>query len=117
MFAMAQRWYIGNGKLVDVLGSEKSVLSDSPDARSQERCNMPLSDVVPNQFEEWMDQCEAGARQGAHERFGNVCSVDPEQLYSEDRLGCARGMVWAFGFQAVLLIAIGAYWMLRFLLR
>jgi hypothetical protein len=108
---------------------------------------MPLSDAVPNQFEEWMDQYEAGARQGVHERFdltdragnekkwnaallpadvkpsealapvGNVCSVDPEQLYSEDRLGCARGMVWALGFQAALLIAIGAYWTLRFLLR
>jgi hypothetical protein len=32
----------------------------------------------------------------------DVCSDDPEQLYYEDKLGCARGVVFALAFQAVL---------------
>ena len=32
----------------------------------------------------------------------DVCTDDPEQLYYEDKLGCARGIVFAFAFQAAL---------------
>jgi hypothetical protein len=32
----------------------------------------------------------------------DVCSDNPEQLYYEDKLGCARGIVFAFAFQVAL---------------
>jgi len=41
-----------------------------------------------------------------------VCSDDPEQLYYEDKLGCARGVVFAFAFQAVLVVVIAVCWRL-----
>jgi hypothetical protein len=69
---------------------------------------MPLSDPVPNQFERWTDQSSP--------HVGNVCSVDPEQLYHEDRLGCARGVVRALLFEAAL-VAIVCYWKLHLYLR
>jgi hypothetical protein len=50
-------------------------------------------------------------------QVGNVRSVDPELLYSEDKLGCARGVIWAFVFEAALIIAIAIFWKLRFFLR
>jgi hypothetical protein len=34
----------------------------------------------------------------------DVCSDDPEQLYYEDKLGCARGVVFALSFQLVLVL-------------
>ncbi len=37
----------------------------------------------------------------------DVCSDDPEQLYYEDKLGCARGVVFALAFQGAL-VALGA---------
>jgi hypothetical protein len=48
---------------------------------------------------------------------GNVRSVDRELLYSENKLGCARGVIWAFVFEAALIIAIAIFWKLRFFLR
>jgi hypothetical protein len=50
-------------------------------------------------------------------QVGNVRSVDPELLYGENKLGCARGVLWAFVFEAALLIAIAIFWKLRFFLR
>jgi hypothetical protein len=50
-------------------------------------------------------------------QVGNVRSVDPELLYNEDKLGCARGVLWAFVFEAALIIAIAIFWKLRFSLR
>jgi hypothetical protein len=32
-----------------------------------------------------------------------VCQDNPEQTYYEDKLGCARGIVYAFAFQGALL--------------
>jgi hypothetical protein len=32
----------------------------------------------------------------------DVCTDNPEQLYYEDKLGCARGIVFAIAFQLVL---------------
>jgi|HubBroStandDraft_2_1064218.scaffolds.fasta_scaffold158316_2 hypothetical protein len=50
-------------------------------------------------------------------QVGNVRSVDREQLYGENKLGCARGVIWAFFFEAALIIAIAIFWKLRFFLR
>ncbi len=50
-------------------------------------------------------------------QVSNVRSVDPELLYSENKLGCARGVIWAFVFEAALIIAIAIFWKLRFSLR
>ena len=44
-------------------------------------------------------------------------SVDPEQIYCEGKLGCARGVLWALVFQVGILIAIAAYCTLHYLLR
>ncbi len=41
-----------------------------------------------------------------------VWSDAPEQVYYEDKLGCARGVVFAFGFQAVLLVVAAVCWKL-----
>jgi hypothetical protein len=35
-----------------------------------------------------------------------VCSDNPEQVYYEDKLGCARGIVYAFAFQGAV-VAVG----------
>jgi hypothetical protein len=32
----------------------------------------------------------------------DVCTDNPEQLYYEDKLGCARGILFAIAFQVVL---------------
>jgi hypothetical protein len=32
-----------------------------------------------------------------------VCEANPEQTYYEDKLGCARGIVYAVAFQGTLL--------------
>ena len=42
----------------------------------------------------------------------DVCADDPEQLYYEDKLGCARGVVFALAFQAALVIALAVCWKL-----
>jgi len=41
-----------------------------------------------------------------------VWSDNPDQLYYEDKLGCARGIVFAFAFQAVLLLVAALCWKL-----
>ncbi len=40
----------------------------------------------------------------------DVCPADLEHLYPEDRLGCARGVLWAMVFEAGMVIAALAYW-------
>ena len=42
----------------------------------------------------------------------DVCSDDPEQLYYEDKLGCARGVLFAFAFQAALVVVVAVCWKL-----
>ena len=41
-----------------------------------------------------------------------VCSDNPEQLYYEDKLGCARGVVFALAFQAALVAVAALCWKL-----
>ena len=43
-----------------------------------------------------------------------VCTDNPEQTYYEDKLGCARGVVFAFAFQAVLAVVAALCWQLFF---
>jgi hypothetical protein len=79
-----------------------------------------------------MYQYETGSHPGVQERFApmddvsndktfpqvaNVRSVDPELLYNEDKLGCARGVIWAFVLQTALIFAIAIFWKLRFIWR
>lgn len=74
-----------------------------------------------------MYQSEAKLHPVVQERLGlvedvfpqicNVRSVDPELLYNEDKLGCARGVVWALVFEAALIVAIAIFWKLRFSMR
>jgi hypothetical protein len=47
----------------------------------------------------------------------DVCPADLEHLYPEDRLGCARGVLWALVFEAGLVIAALAYWKLHLFAR
>jgi hypothetical protein len=42
----------------------------------------------------------------------DVCADNPEQLYYEDKLGCARGVVFAFAFQAALVAVVVVGWKL-----
>jgi hypothetical protein len=42
----------------------------------------------------------------------DVCTDDPEKLYYEDKLGCARGVLFAFAFQAALVVAAAVCWKL-----
>jgi hypothetical protein len=48
-------------------------------------------------------------------KVADVCQDDPEQVYYEDKLGCARGIVYAFAFQGVLAAAATLCW--KFLLH
>jgi hypothetical protein len=41
-----------------------------------------------------------------------VCSENSEDLYYEDKLGCARGVVFALGFQAALVVVAAVCWKL-----
>jgi hypothetical protein len=41
-----------------------------------------------------------------------VCGDDPEQTYYEDKLGCARGVIFALAFQTVLVVIVAACWKL-----
>ena len=41
-----------------------------------------------------------------------VCSDNSEELYYEDKLGCARGVVFALGFQGALIVAAAVCWKL-----
>jgi hypothetical protein len=56
-----------------------------------------------------------GSNEETFPQVANVRSVDPELLYNEDKLGCARGVIWAFVFEAVVIAAIAIFWKLRFL--
>jgi hypothetical protein len=47
----------------------------------------------------------------------NIRSVDPELLHNEDKLGCARGVLWALVFEGALLGAIAIFWKLRLSMR
>jgi hypothetical protein len=42
----------------------------------------------------------------------DVCTDDPESFYYEDKLGCARGIVFAFAFQVALVAVIALCWKL-----
>jgi hypothetical protein len=71
-----------------------------------------------------MYQSETKLRLVVQEPFGlvddafpqvcNVRSVDRELLYYEDKLRCARGVVWAFVFEAALIVASAIFWKLSF---
>jgi hypothetical protein len=58
----------------------------------------------------------SGNRAQTSSRVTNY-SVDLEQIYCEDKLGCARGVVWAVVLQVGIFIAIAFVWTLRSLLR
>jgi hypothetical protein len=96
---------------------------------------MRVSAGATKNFEEWMQAYEellservyksrdsfqrAGAARPSERTLHVVdgCSVDAEQLYREDKLGCARGIVWALVFEAGLVIAALIYWKLRLFAR
>ena len=42
----------------------------------------------------------------------DVCEDNPDQVYYEDKLGCARGIVFALAFQAALVGAVALCWKL-----
>ena len=50
-------------------------------------------------------------------QVSEVRSLDADVLCNENKLGCARGVIWAFVFEVALIIAIAIVWMLRFSLR
>ncbi|MGC2399928.1 MAG: hypothetical protein WA510_09105 [Acidobacteriaceae bacterium] len=41
-----------------------------------------------------------------------VCQDNPDQSYYEDKLGCARGIVYAFAFQGLLMGIASLCWRL-----
>ncbi len=45
-------------------------------------------------------------------KVADVCVDNPEQLYYEDKLGCARGIVFAFAFQGAMVAVAAACWKL-----
>jgi hypothetical protein len=42
----------------------------------------------------------------------DVSSTNPEEVYYEDKLGCARGVVFAVAFQAALVVLAAVCWKL-----
>jgi hypothetical protein len=96
---------------------------------------MRVSARATKNFEDWMQAYEAvlseriyknlqssqraGAANGSKSTVDVIDGrhVDAEQLYREDKLGCARGVVWALGFEAGLVVATVVYWKLRLFAR
>lgn len=96
---------------------------------------MRVSAGATKNFEEWMQAYEvlmservyksleasrrAGAANGSKPSLYVIDgeAVGAEQLYREDKLGCARGVVWALVFEAGLVIAAVIYWKLRLFAR
>jgi hypothetical protein len=73
---------------------------------------METSHAGTDQDVEPIDQCEA-EESLACSHIANIRSVDWEQLQSEDKLGCARGIAWAIIFEIALAIAGALFWKLR----
>jgi hypothetical protein len=81
-----------------------------------------LHQIVPEREKTWKDALHPGIRSlpmlleqsRTVSQVGNVRSVDPELIYNGDKLGWARGVVWAFVFEALLIIACAIFWRLRF---
>jgi hypothetical protein len=40
----------------------------------------------------------------------DVCEDNPDHLYYEDKLGCARGIVFALSFQVALVAVVALCW-------
>ena len=96
---------------------------------------MRVSAGATKNFEEWMQAYEvllservyksrnskqgAGTAKRSEPTFHVIdgCAVDAKQLYREDKLGCARGVVWALVFEAGLVVAALIYWKLRLFAR
>jgi hypothetical protein len=99
-----------------------------------------LVSVGPTRFEEWTRQHEAEPSDGGNKlvdltegvttipvllspsqtslhAIDDVCPADLEHLYPEERLGCARGVLWALVFEAGLVIVALVYWKLHHLAR
>jgi hypothetical protein len=87
---------------------------------------MPVSHAVTNQFEAELHEGDHkllgltdGARSGVLQSHAGQTESDGdlpdgwEELQSEDRLGCARGVLWSLVFEAALVIAAVLYWKLR----
>ena len=86
-------------------------------------------------FDEWMQMYEASMSERVYKKLDSSrdagarrrskptihvidgCSVDAKQLYREDKLGCARGVIWALVFEAGLVVAALIYWKLRLFTR
>jgi hypothetical protein len=86
-------------------------------------------------FDEWIQMYEASMSERVYKNLDSSegvgaarrskrtihvidgCSVDAKQLYREDKLGCARGVVWALVFEAGLVVAALIYWKLRLFAR
>jgi hypothetical protein len=139
--AMAQRWYIGNGESVDVLddstvegmadqnvrgarGVREQMYQHEAELHHEVQERVPLTDDA-NREKTSNDGLHTGIRSipvlleqsRTVSEAGNLHSLDPTVIYDEDKLGCARGMVWGFVFEAGVIIAIAILWKLRFGLR
>jgi hypothetical protein len=86
-------------------------------------------------FEEWIQMYEASMSERVYKSLESShdagaatrskptihvidgCAVDTKQLYREDKLGCARGVVWALVFEAGLVVAALLYWKLHLFAR
>jgi hypothetical protein len=104
-------------------------------ATIQGELDMRVSAGATKNFEEWMQMYEAALSERVYKSVDSLqgavaagrsksnlhvidgCSADAKQLYREDKLGCARGVVWALIFEAGLVIAALVYWKLRLFAR
>ena len=104
-------------------------------ATIQGELEMRVSAGSTKNFEEWIQMYEAVLSERVHKSLESLgragvatrsktslhiidgCSGDVEQLYREDKLGCARGVVWALIFEAGLVVAALIYWKLRLFAR
>lgn len=70
------------------------------------RCSVADEETLTS-FE---NEVELPIAQGRDEIIGayvaDLRSDDPRHIYGEAPLGCARGVLWAFGLEAVVVIAI-----------
>jgi hypothetical protein len=102
---MLRRCYVRNSKSADVLNQEDE--KQHPELHSSRRIQMPVLDEVMNHSAE-------SANQANLRLLLNPYEVDLDQLEVEDKLGCARGVLWSLIFEAAMAAAVVLLWKSHF---
>jgi hypothetical protein len=104
---MVRTCYVSNSKSADVLNQDDE--KQHPELHRSRRIQMPVLDEVINHATPSANQ--TNLRLFVENRYdADLALVDREQLEAEDKLGCARGVLWSLIFEAALVAAAVLVW-------